>query len=81
MVSKGKPTPIGRARRCLVDPFAQNGQVSIEPVVVERTQFNLHQRDILRNYTRELKKRQHSPPRDSHPDKRSALVASVCLLP
>jgi hypothetical protein len=35
-------TPIGEARRHLIDPFTQDGQVSIEHVVVERTQFDLH---------------------------------------
>src|SRR5438270_9694420 len=46
---KRESASIRQVGRCLVDPFAQGGQISIERRIVERTQFDLHQTSILRD--------------------------------
>src|SRR6266852_6278997 len=46
---KGEPTSIGQARRRLVDPFTQDGQIAIERAIIERTQFNLHLMSMVRD--------------------------------
>src|SRR5258705_7681579 len=52
--SKGEPTSIGQARRHLIDPFTQDGQISIEDAVVEWEQFDPHHLSVLRNRTGKL---------------------------
>ncbi|GHO57462.1 hypothetical protein KSB_59370 [Ktedonobacter robiniae] len=42
-------------RRCLVDPFTQDGQISIERTIVEGTQFNLHHLSGVRDGAGKLK--------------------------
>ncbi len=58
-----KAASIGQARRRLIDPFAQQRQVSIEHTVVERVQCDLNERGVLGDHTGELKKGQRPPPR------------------
>src|SRR5258707_11774464 len=60
--SKGEPTSIGQARRHLIDPFTQDGQISIEDAVVEWEQFDPHHLSVLRNRTGKLKKWQQTFP-------------------
>ena len=58
---KRESASIRQVGRRLVDPFAQDGQISIERPIVERTQFDLHQTSILRDRAGKLKKRQQPP--------------------